>query len=202
MADEIEKEFEAQLEALEHVEDLRREKEELIANRAANYPQVVAISRKEHESNKKQLKSDLKKTTAFVKKIRSINTEGLQQCIRDTETLNLTLYISEIVGAIVETAYKATDVPSMIKLCVHLHRRYDEFTVPLLNGLRVALFTAPGEDDQGPVYRYTLEYLCLRVCKYLHIYKYVHINMLQLIWQFANYFLKVLGNEKESKSDS
>lgn len=149
MADETEIEFEAQLEALRQIEDLKREKEELISNRAANFLSVVQVSRKEHEANKKQLKSDLKKTTAFVKKIRSINSEGLQQCIRDTETLNLTLYISEIVGAIVETAYKATDVPSMIKLCVHLHRRYDEFTTPLLSGLRTALFTAPAEDDQG-----------------------------------------------------
>ena len=41
-------------------------------------------------------------------KIRSINVEGLQQCIRDSESLNLTLYISEIVAAIVETNYKAT----------------------------------------------------------------------------------------------
>jgi hypothetical protein len=213
MADEIQKEFEAQLEALEHVEDLKREKEELIANRAANFPQVVAISRKEHESNKKQLKSDLKKTTAFVKKIRSINTEGLQQCIRDTETLNLTLYISEIVGAIVETAYKATDVPSMIKLCVHLHRRYDEFTSPLLNGLRVALFTAPGEDDQGPVYKYTFVHLCVYVNIYLYTntFKYIMciwIPYLQLrlfyakvFLQFALNFLKVLGNEREFKSD-
>jgi regulator of nonsense transcripts 2 len=149
MADEIETELEAQLEALCCIEELKREKEEQIAARSMNFPNVVMTSRKQHEANKKQLKSDLKKTTAFVKKIRSINTEGLQQCIRDTETLNLTLYISEIVGAIVETAYKATDVPSMIKLCIDLHRRYDEFTEPLLNGLRSALFTAPAEDDQG-----------------------------------------------------
>jgi regulator of nonsense transcripts 2 len=149
MSEEIERELEAQLEALSSIEDLKREKEELIANRAKNFPTVVLISRKEHEANKRSLKSDLKKTNAFVKKIRSINTEGLQQCIRDTETLNLTLYISEIVGAIVETAYKATDVPSMIKLCVDLHRRYDEFTGPLMSGLRSALFTAPAEDDIG-----------------------------------------------------
>ena len=149
MAEESNMEFEAQLEALSCIEELKKEKEELMINRAKNFPAVVAISRKEHEANRKQLKSDLKKTTAFVKKIRSINTEGLQQCIRDTETLNLTLYISEIVGAIVETAYKATDVPSMVKLCVELHKRYNVFTAPLLAGLRTALFTAPAEDDQG-----------------------------------------------------
>ena len=156
MADESEKEFEAQLEALSCIEELKKEREELLVNRAKNFTAVVTISRKEHEANKKQLKSDLKKTTAFVKKIRSINTEGLQQCIRDTETLNLTLYISEIVGAIVETAYKATDVPSMVKLCIELHKRYNVFTAPLLTGLRTALFTAPAEDDQGMCCRTSL----------------------------------------------
>lgn len=140
--------LEAQLEALAAIEDLKKERDEMVAQRQANGPAATLASRKAHEANKKNLKSDLKKTTAFVKKIRSINTEGLQQCIRDVESLNLTLYISEIVGAIVETAYKATDVPSMVKLCVSLHRRYEEFTTPLLTGLKTALLSAPAEDDK------------------------------------------------------
>jgi regulator of nonsense transcripts 2 len=124
MATEFEKEFEAQLEAQALIQELKKDKDDLLALRSSNLPSAVQITRKKHEAEKKQLKSDLKKTTAFVKKIRSINSEGLQQCIRDTETLNLTLYISEVVGAIHETAFKATDVPSMVKLCIALHRRY------------------------------------------------------------------------------
>ena len=148
MADAADVDLEAQLEALAAIEELKKERDEMLAQRQANGPAATLASRKAHEANKKNLKSDLKKTTAFVKKIRSINTEGLQQCIRDVETLNLTLYISEIVGAIVETAYKATDVPSMVKLCVSLHKRYEEFTNPLLTGLRTALLSAPAEDDK------------------------------------------------------
>lgn len=148
MADAAADDLEAQLEALSAIEELKKEKDELIAQRLSNSVAVVQASRKAHEANKKNLKSDLKKTTAFVKKIRSINTEGLQQCIRDVETLNLTLYISEIVGAIVETAYKATDVPSMVKLCMSLHKRYDEFTMPLVTGLRTSLMAIPSEEDK------------------------------------------------------
>jgi regulator of nonsense transcripts 2 len=148
MADAAADDLEAQLEALSAIEELKKEKDELIAQRTSNSAATAQVSRKAHEANKKNLKSDLKKTTAFVKKIRSINTEGLQQCIRDVETLNLNLYISEIVGAIVETAYKATDVPSMVKLCISLHKRYDEFTTPLLAGLRTALMAVPAEDDK------------------------------------------------------
>ena len=140
--------FEQQLNALSELEELKKEKDDVLAQRASNSVVSAQVTRKAHEANKKNLKSDLKKTTAFVKKIRSINTEGLQQCIRDVETLNLTLYISEIVGAIVETAYKATDVPSMVKLCVSLHKRYEEFTAPLLNGLKTSLFAIPSEEDK------------------------------------------------------
>ena len=146
---EPEKDFEAQLEALSQIEVLKREQDEILAQRKSNAPATVVISRKEHEASKGKLKSDLKKTTAYVKKIRSINTEGLQQCIRDSETLNLTLYISEIVGAIVETSFKATDVPGMVKLCIALHRRYEEFTSGLIPQLRGSLLATPSEDDSN-----------------------------------------------------
>ena len=98
------KESDSQLDASNQLEILRKEKEDLLLLIKSNSVEEVIKSRKLNESNK--LKSDLKKTTAFVKKIRSINYEGLQQCIRDTETLNLTLYISEISSAICETNYK------------------------------------------------------------------------------------------------
>ena len=101
------KESESQIDALNQLEILRKEKEDLLLLIKSNSIQEVVKSRKLNESNK--LKSDLKKTTAFVKKIRSINYEGLQQCIRDTETLNLTLYISEISSAICETNYKVRE---------------------------------------------------------------------------------------------
>jgi hypothetical protein len=103
----------------------------------------------ENEANKsQQLKSDMKKATAFVKKLRAINAEGtlilasnsticelfaiwcirlgLQQCLRDADAVNLTLYISEIVGGILETSFKATDVPGIVQLCVVMHKRYVE----------------------------------------------------------------------------
>ena len=137
--DSIEVELEAQIEALAQFDDLTKEKSELIANKKSNSLPDVLVFRKAHESNKSNLRSDLKKTTAFVKKIKSINFEGLQQCIRDTETLNLHLYTSEIVAAIIETNYKATDVPSVVKLCVCMHRSYEEFTNGLISGLKAML---------------------------------------------------------------
>lgn len=140
--DMLENEFEAQLEALAQLEGIKKEKDELLVYKQSNSIPNITTIRKTNDANKSNLKSDLKKTTAFVKKIKSINFEGLQQCIRDTETLNLTLYISEIVTAITETNYKPTDVPSVVKLCVCLHRRYEEFTTGLLSGIKTMLLSS------------------------------------------------------------
>jgi hypothetical protein len=57
------------------------------------------------------------------------------------------LYISEIVDAIILTTYKATDVSNMVKLCVCLHRRYEDFTPPLCAGLRSSLLSPLSEED-------------------------------------------------------
>ena len=146
MADAITK----QIEALAQLDALKKEKESMKKLREANMLYNLQAARKEHDANKKQLKNDLKKSSAFPNKIRSQNTEEVKQCIRDCETLNLTLYLSEIVGAIVETSYKVSDVPNIVKMCISLHRRYpnDEFTGPLLSGLRTCLMLHPPEDDK------------------------------------------------------
>jgi hypothetical protein len=63
----------------------------------------------------------------------------------------LNLYISEIVVAIAETGYKPTDVPSMVKLCVALHRRYEGFTNELIVVTKANLLVQSGaeEDKEG-----------------------------------------------------
>jgi ElaB/YqjD/DUF883 family membrane-anchored ribosome-binding protein len=143
----FEESFEAQIELQAQLDTLQREKEALLSSRAVNLPQNIAAYRKQNEKLKAQLKSDLKKSNTFVKKLKTITAEGIQQCIRDTETVNLTLFVSEIVNAVVATTYKATDVTGMVKLCVSMHQRYEEFCEPLLTGLKQALLTPPVEDD-------------------------------------------------------
>ena len=124
-----------------------RENSNLQATRISNTMELLS-SRARHRENIKQLKSDLKKSTAFVKKLRVVSPDGLIGCIRDTETLNLTLYISEIVMAILETNYKATDVPSIVRLCGCLHRRYEDFTPPLITGLNESLMSGDSAGDK------------------------------------------------------
>jgi len=147
MSDLLE-ELEAQLEGLQLLEDLKKEINSAVEQRKSFSSANIPALRLANETSKSNLKSDVKKASAFVKKIRSITSEGLQQCIRDTESLNLTLYISEIVSALLETNYKPNDVPAIIRLCISLHHRYDDFTQPLLNGLQECLLQPFNEDEK------------------------------------------------------
>lgn len=144
----IEQDFEVELELLSQIDAFQREKDNLINARLVNLPQNIATYRKQNEKSKQLLKSDLKKSNAFVKKLKLINTDGIQQCIKDTESLNLTLFVSEIVNGIVATTYKATDVSHMVKLCICLHQKYEEFGEPLITGVKQAIIAPPSEDDQ------------------------------------------------------
>lgn len=91
--------------------------------------------RKEFEANKKSLKTDLKKCTAFVKKIKTGNAWSMkpQDIINDVATLNLSRYVDEVVAGIQETPPKVADFPVIIALCVAMHQRYPEFVPNLLD---------------------------------------------------------------------
>ena len=94
------------------------------------------------------MKSDLKKCTAFSKKIKAVTPDGLNQCIKDIDVLNLSNYVSEIASAVSEVNYKIADVPIISQICVGLHRRYDEFTAPLLSHLRENLLSVTDDSDK------------------------------------------------------
>lgn len=143
----IEQNFEVELELLAQIDAIQLEKDGLLNGRLANLPQNIAAYRKQNDKAKQQLISDLKRSNTFVKKLKLINTDGILQCIKDTETLNLNLFVSEIVSGIVSTTYKATDVSHMVKLCICMHQKYDEFAEPLLSGLKQAIIAQPSEDD-------------------------------------------------------
>eukprot|EP01038_Epipyxis_sp_PR26KG_P009687 gene9687-13040_t len=138
--------LETQLEILSLFDSLNRERQEIDSIRRRNTPSNISLTRKEVARNF-TLKSDLKKSNAFVKKIKSLNPEGIAQCVRDAESLNLTLFLSEIVSAILATSFKATDVSNVVKLCVLLHQRYEEFTEPFVSGLKTALLSNLSNDS-------------------------------------------------------
>ncbi len=95
---------------------------------------VLTQRRLELESNKKLLKSDLKKCTAFIKKIKSgaLTTAKVEDVTRDVSTLNLSRYVEEVVAACLEAKWKMVDVPVVIALWEGMQERYPEFMTTLL----------------------------------------------------------------------
>ena len=98
-------------------------------------------SRKKHTANKKKLKSDLKKATAFNKKVKELVPNQIAAMVKDVGTLNLFMYVSEIVAALHSSEtlvkLKASEVPGLTELIMAFHTRYDseKFTGPLLSAL-------------------------------------------------------------------
>ena len=158
-------ELEEQIKSLEQINEIKLEINKLLKLREINLLKYNKTQQKQQTSTSTslsissssssssssitsstiELKSDLKKTTAFIKKLRLITSDGLLQCLRDIQTLNLTLYISEIVSSIIEITIKPNDVPNLIKLCNELHLRYDDFTIPLITGMKDSLLSQDEE---------------------------------------------------------
>lgn len=82
-------------------------------------------------SNKSKLKTDLKKCTAFIRKLKSapaLDASTVALLIQDLDALNLTRYIQEIAQALLENkSRKVTDVMGLTQLCYALHLRYENW---------------------------------------------------------------------------
>ena len=98
-------------------------------------------ARVKHRNSKKSLKSDLKKCTAFVKKIKTLAGAAngaakdavCKSLVNEIQSLNLSRYVDEISLSIFEAKYKMTDVPYLCSVIVAMHERYEEFLPTLLN---------------------------------------------------------------------
>lgn len=103
-------------------------------NREELSSEALADFRKSFAAKKKSLKSDLKKCTAFVKKIKSGGAWNMKPADinRDVSTLNLSRYVDEVVAALLETDLKLKDMPVILALSKAMHLRYAEFLSNLL----------------------------------------------------------------------
>ena len=101
-------------------------------------------ARKKHVNSKKSLKSDLKKCTAFVKKVKTLAGAAngaakeavCKSLVNEIQTLNLSRYIDEIAVSIYEAKFKISDVPYLCSVVVAMHERYEDFVPALLNPIQ------------------------------------------------------------------
>ncbi|OQR99407.1 regulator of nonsense transcripts 2 [Thraustotheca clavata] len=95
-------------------------------------------------SGKLKLKSDLKKSSAFVKKLKVLNDANVAQCLKDVAELNLMRYLSECVVSLVEAVatLKPSEVGSHVQVISALHQRYGnaEFTDSLVQAYIATAF--------------------------------------------------------------
>lgn len=88
--------------------------------------------RKEHIQKKKTLKSDIKKCTAFCRKVKTAQFDSSSSLIKDIQTLNLARYVEEVAQAVMEAKLKMPDIPAVLSVCIAMHERYEDFLPALL----------------------------------------------------------------------
>ncbi|RKP25779.1 armadillo-type protein, partial [Syncephalis pseudoplumigaleata] len=96
----------------------------------------------------KNLDSNLKKNTAFIKKCRaSLGQDAVTQLKRDIKQLKLEKYVSEIVAAVPEGLQRCkreADVAAAVEIISLLHQRFtDAFSLPLATQLQRAMGPTP-----------------------------------------------------------
>ncbi|KAF0699782.1 Aste57867_9663 [Aphanomyces stellatus] len=117
-----------------------------VSLREQNSAEACREIQKAISTGKIKLKSDLKKSSALVKKLKTLGEANLAACLKDVGELNLTRYLSECVVSLVEaaSALKPSEVSSHIQLISLLHQRYgmSDITEPLLQAY-IAVFAPP-----------------------------------------------------------
>ncbi|RIA79977.1 armadillo-type protein [Glomus cerebriforme] len=99
----------------------------------------------------KNLDSNMKKNTGFIKKCKAqLSAEYQQQLLKDIKTLTLEKYISEVVVAVVEGLQKckaAADVWATVEVISALHQRFPDTFTPFLTHM-LARSLAPQNKQQ------------------------------------------------------
>lgn len=125
------------------------------ANRDVMSADYLAASRKEFEAKKKSLKSDLKKCTTFVKKIKTGGAWSMtpDALVKDASSLNLSRYVEEVVAAVLEAKLKLADLPVVLALCKIMNLRYPKFLPALIEGLWSVVHNKPTDADTSKLRR-------------------------------------------------
>lgn len=124
---------------------------------------ALAEARKEFEESKKKLKTDLKKCTAFVKKIKT-GTAWNDALVNDVVTLNLSRYVEEVAAAILESKPKLADLPVFLSLCRAMHCRYPDFMTNLLPAMWTVVLSKSDSPEIAKVRRIYCRFITELYC--------------------------------------
>nr|CAG4640628.1 EOG090X0143 [Eulimnadia texana] len=98
-----------------------------------------ACKKRPEESFFSKLDSNIKKNTAFVRKIKNFTEAQKDGILKDLTVLNLTKYVSEVAAGFVEAKLKMSDVQSAVQVCAAIHEKYADFAPQLLEAWQKTL---------------------------------------------------------------
>ncbi len=130
-------------------EDLRKSMEQRSELRHSNCEEEVARLRNDIAKGTIKLKSDIKKSSAFVKKLKLLTENSADALMKDVKEINLTRYVSECVASLVEAPLKMVDLPAAVRVISLLHQRYAEFSSLLIQTLVTTFDASYGTDDKS-----------------------------------------------------
>uniref|UniRef100_A0A1I7ZPT8 MIF4G domain-containing protein n=1 Tax=Steinernema glaseri TaxID=37863 RepID=A0A1I7ZPT8_9BILA len=98
----------------------------------------ISKTEKLDDDGLRKLDSTLKKTTAFMKKIRNIGTPATpaNSLMAELQKLNLSKFLDELAASIAEAKFKSSEIGSVVDVCVFLASRYKPFPEHLLAELK------------------------------------------------------------------
>jgi len=125
-----EEQLAAQVEAQQQLESFVSSTTEKRVIRESQSMQALRTTRNEHSDKikKNTVKSDLKRSTAFIKKIKSnLTVSSLPIIVSDIETLNLTRHTGEVAQALFDAKIKPVDSNAAVTVIIEMNKRYKDF---------------------------------------------------------------------------
>lgn len=90
-------------------------------------------------SHFKSLNSTIAKCSAFAKRCNRITGETGEALLKESKTLNLSKYVSEVATQIASCPLKPTDIEIAVFICSELHQKYTDFSTELIPLLQKAI---------------------------------------------------------------
>lgn len=90
----------------------------------------------------KSLNSTIAKCSAFAKRCNRITAETGESILKESKSLNLSKYVSEVATNIATCPLKPTDIEIAVLICSELHQKYADFSGELIPLLQKIIFTS------------------------------------------------------------
>ncbi|VDN02864.1 unnamed protein product [Thelazia callipaeda] len=128
-----------------YIRDLERRTQSQVADRT-KLKDAIPLS----ETQLRKMDSTLKKTTAFLKKLKNFGTAQFESLLQDIEKVNLSKFLEEMAKTVADIKLKYSDVQAIVNICVHLSCYYEEFSRNLLLEFRKLLPVKRNDKIQNP----------------------------------------------------